>query len=165
MTRRLVLALWSSLYEPRSITALTVIAYGLSAAAGMSLWTDPPGGDDETVVLRTLATLLLIGGGAVGAPTAWQGAWWLERTAALSVAAGAAIAEVLAVTAHVEIGDGPLWLSTYGLTLAGLFMLIRFLRTRRAPYAPGRGPASVTQQAARLKNALKDETTDRRRQG
>ena len=153
-------ALWSSLYEPRSVTALTVAAYALSAIAGMSLWTAAPAADHPTVVVRVAATLLLVGGGAVGAPSAWRGLWWLERTAALAVCCGIVLVGILVFAAHC-VTPGPVWLSSWALAMACLYMLTRFLRVRSAPYAPGRGPASSDQQAAALRAVIESETRSR----
>lgn len=169
--RRVVSAMWSSLYEPRAVTIVTVTAYAVAAAGGIAAAVSPTPLGDGALALRWICAVFLIGGGVVGVPAAWRGWWWIERVCTLAVAAGVALAGILIVSSHLWViraslpwaGAGTVWLSVIGPALGVLAMLARFLRVRRAPYAPGHGPLSTTQQIAIVKAALHEDTGRQRR--
>lgn len=154
-SRRLLTRIWGSVVEPRTVTILTATAYALTATLGYSLLLAPPTGHENDIWLRTASALFLIGGGTVGAPTAWRGAWWLEQAAAASAGAGmiVTLTEVMAV--HQERGLATPWVTVLGLILCALFWAARFMRVKDWPYAPGKGPLLPEQRAA-VHEALND---------
>lgn len=159
MTRRSwLVALWSTLHEPRSVTIMMLGSYLVSVVAGVMLWVAPATTGDGAVLLRGVVTLLLAGGGLTGAPAAWRGLWWLERVAALAVAAGIVLVAILAVAAHLAADSGQLWVPLYGLALGEFAMLARFGLVRRSPFAPGKGPATTEQRAAEVRALMEEDT-------
>lgn len=147
-SQRLLARIWGSVVEPRTVTIVTVIAYGITAIIGYSLLLAPPTGHENDVWLRAFCAIFLIGGGSVGVPTAWAGAWWLEQTAAVSAGAGmlVTLTEVMAV--HQARGLATPWVTVLALVLCSLFWVARFLRVKDLPYAPGKGPLLPEQRIA-----------------
>ena len=129
--RSALLRLLDSLYEPKGVTALIVLGYVYAVGAG--IWAAL---HDVSFLIagvaspwvHTFTVLTLVGGGTLGAPTAWIGAWWLERAAALSCMVGT----VYVAAVSPDVG--------FLAPFATLLWLPRFLRVRQAPFAPGRGP-------------------------
>lgn len=148
MSRSLIARLWGSVVEPRTVTVLTVIAYTLTAILGYSLLIVPPTEHDHDVWLRLFAALFLTGGGVTGIPSAWAGAWWLERASAFSSSAGmlVTLTEVLAVSQDMALAVPRI--VVISLLLCALFWASRFFRVIQAPFAPGKGPLSPEQRAA-----------------
>lgn len=148
MTPALIVRLWGSVVEPRTVTMVTVAAYGLTATLGYSLLVAPPTGHDQDVWLRLACALFLVGGGAVGVPSAWSGAWWLEQSAAVAAGAGMVVTIFEALAVHQARGLATPWITILGLVLCALFWTTRFLRVKDLPYAPGKGPLLPEQRAA-----------------
>lgn len=140
-----VIAAWKTIEEPRSVTTLAIISYAIVALMGGLFAMDPihAAMDVSTPWLLGFTVLLLVSGGAVGVPAAWRGAWWLERGATVAVGGGVVLlaGNVLALNARVW----PLVVVFLSLSLA--FLGTRYIRVRRAPFAPGKGPMLPAQEA------------------
>lgn len=155
LTRAARLArLWETLHEPRAVTALMVGAYVALVMGGVAgLATEQHVGPVVTWVSTiTYASAILAGG--LGAPTAWQGIYWLERLAALAGMFTSCLALTLAAIILVAVDLPMADLLTPPLALTsvcslGLFAT-RYARTRLTPWAPGREPAQARQHAARM---------------
>lgn len=145
---RVLYWIWGSAVEPRSVTALTALAYLVTAILGYSLLLAPPTGHENDVWIRTITAVCLIGGGTVGVPTAWRGAWWLEQTASAASGAGMIIALTEVMAVHDARGLATPWVTVLGLVLAALFWFARFSRVKDWAYAPGKGPLLPEQRAA-----------------
>ena len=154
MLLRLARRVWDTLAEPPRVTACMVVAYAMAVLGGVLVvlhptphplpYTDAP--------LLWASTLLLVGGGLVGLPTAWWGWWFAERAAALACFGGTLV--MLFETVVLLWPGGP-ELTAPALTLSAASMacilfLTRWFRTREQPYAPGRGPELPEVQADRL---------------
>lgn len=138
---------WSTLHEPRVVTAIIVGTYISMAAAGILLihlaiidttdrLYDP---------LAFIAGLMLTVSGIIGAPASWTGRHWVERATALGIAAGGLCVMFMlsiAYWAHVS-KDQPGVVSAFNLLWcvpSVALGLTRFERSRLAPYAEGKGP-------------------------
>lgn len=135
--------IWGTLYEPRVVTAMMVTAYTIAGIIGLTITTShTPAPHPYEAYTNALLILLLVGGAAVGVPTAWVGAWWMERGAALAVAGGLGM---LAIEVAATWESGTAWVTVCALALAILFMLTRYVRVCQVPYAPGKGPLPMAQ--------------------
>lgn len=134
--------IFSTMEEPRSLTAIMVAVYCLiSIAGGMFLLRM---GSLPLVVITAGAFMLV--SGILGAPSAWRGSWWLEGPAALLAVVGMlliSIDELLLPTAHVR------W-PLHGIILSviiGLFFLGRALWVWPYSYRPGVLPKTELEKA------------------
>lgn len=84
--------LWTMLQEPRAITALMVLAYGLVLVIGVAALAQPPSSITHALgwVTRVWAGCLLAGG-LLGVAAAPKGLWWIERLAIIAALTGTAI--------------------------------------------------------------------------
>src|SRR5690625_4335200 len=82
VTKRLR-ALWQKVNEPRIIAASHALVYFALFSAGLYALVNPPSSVDHAIGQPAMYLLagILAAGGAIGAPTALWGTWWLERTA------------------------------------------------------------------------------------
>lgn len=132
----------STMEEPRSVTAVTVMVYCLiSIAGGMFLLRM---GSLPLVVITAGAFMLV--SGILGAPSAWRGSWWLEGPAALLAVVGMlliSIDEFLLPTAHVRWPLHDIILSV----IIGLLLLGRALRIWPYSYRPGVLPKTELEKA------------------
>lgn len=156
---RFLTRLWGTVVEPKAVTIITALAYALTAIVGYSLLLAPPTGHEQDIWLRTACALFLIGGGSVGVPTAWTGAWWLEQTAAASAGAGMIITMTEVMAVRQAKGLSTPWVTVLALVLCALFWAARFLRVKDLPYAPGKGPLLPEQRIA-VQEALELDTDD-----
>lgn len=134
--------IFSTMEEPRSITAIMVVIYCLISIAG-SMFLLRMG--SLPLVVITAGAFMLVSG-ILGAPSAWIGSWWLEGPAALLAVVGMlliSIDELLLPTAHVR------W-PLHGIILSviiGLFFLARALRVWPYSYRPGVLPKTELEKA------------------
>lgn len=140
MPRRWYRRAWGSLHEPRTVTAVMVIAYTLVTLQASMILAD----DDPHDVAVLIAAGFMVAGGVVGVPAAWRGAWWLELGAAGAVMSGFIFLAALDLAAHPDILPGYSELRT---ALIALFFLSRALRIAPDMYAPGKGPNTPTREA------------------
>lgn len=132
----------STMEEPRSVTAVMVVVYGLIAVTG-TLFLLRVGGLSCVVIV---AGAIMLVAGILGAPSAWRGSWWLEGPAALLAVVGIlliSIDELLLPTAHVR------W-PLHGIILSviiGLFFLGRALQVWPYSYRPGVLPKTELEKA------------------
>src|SRR5690625_7767076 len=93
----LIRRLWARVNEPRIVSVSHALVYFVLLSAGLYALVNPPTtleGAAGAFSMRLLAGTLAIGG-AIGAPTALAGIWWLERTAVALV--------VLAATGYLGL--------------------------------------------------------------
>lgn len=158
--RRLRVSVWESLYEPRLVTALMVLSYGVAVVTGGIVIRGVP----ETGAALT-ATVLLISGGAAGSAGAWRGAWWLEGPAAVLTAVGFIALGVIDLLLTRGMDHWPGF--TAGVCVfAALVALGRAVRVWRYSYAPGRAPRTTLQEQAtrtELSRKLVHDAEDRQR--
>ena len=138
--------LFATLEEPKTVTALMVLAYILSIGSGVLLIASSiayPGLIFEPLAI--VSGIVMILSGAFGAPVAWTGKYWLERAAAVGFSFGAALlclTLTLAFWVNQTIFSFGLdaWLSLLWASNAIILGVIRFERCRLIPYAIGKGP-------------------------
>ena len=132
----------STTEEPRSVTAVMVVVYGLISVTGM-LFLLRVGGLSWIVIV---AGVIMLVAGILGAPSAWRGSWWLEGPAALFAVVGMlliSIDELLLPTAHVRWPLHVIILSV----IIGLLFLGRALRVWPYSYRPGVLPKTELEKA------------------
>lgn len=135
---------WGTLHEPRPMTAATMVAYAMTFALGVAVLmhsTNPP--TEYYWAVRLFAGIFLVYGGGVGAPTAHTGARWLERSAALSVAAGYATIAIYAVAVETRMDLVMPKVTVMSALTTSLLALARFFYVRTTAYAPGKGPLTA----------------------
>ena len=134
--------IFSSMEEPRLVTAVMVVVYCLISFTG-TLFLLRVGSLSWMVIV---AGVIMLVSGILGAPSAWRGSWWLEGPAALLAVVGMlliSIDELLLPTAHVR------W-PLHGIILSviiGLFFLARALRVWPYSYRPGVLPKTELEKA------------------
>lgn len=134
--------IFSTMGEPRSVTAVIVVVYCLISVAGamflLYVWSLP------WIVI--VAGALMVVSGVLGAPSAWMGSWWLEGPAALLAVVGMlliSIEELLLPTAHVRWPLHVIILSV----IIGLLLLGRALQVWPYSYRPGVLPKTELEKA------------------
>lgn len=134
--------LWSTMEEPRSMTAVIVVIYCLISVTGVMFLLRV--GSLPGVVIGAGAVMLV--SGVLGAPSAWRGSWWLEGPAALLAVVGMlliSVDELLLPTAHVRWPLHVIILSV----IIGLFFLARALWVWPYSYRPGVLPKTELEKA------------------
>lgn len=132
----------SSMEEPRLVTGAMVGIYCLISVTGVMFLLRV--GSLPWVVIMAGAVMLV--SGALGAPSAWRGSWWLEGPAALLAVVGMlliSIDELLLPTAHVR---WPLHVIILSVIIS-LFFLARALRVWPYSYRPGVLPKTELEKA------------------
>ena len=139
-------ALWSRVNEPRIVAASHALVYAVLLIAGLYALVNPPATVDSAIgpLAMNLLAGILATGGALGAPTALWGTWWLERTAVALV--------TLALGLYLLVVLGMQYASTGGnrflqaATILGLLVLhfpVRWHRVRQRPWDPDRPRTST----------------------
>lgn len=134
--------IFSTMEEPRSVTAVMVVIYCLISVTGVMFLLRV--GSLPWVVIA--AGVIMLVSGILGAPSAWRGSWWLEGPAALLAVVGMlliSIDELLLPTPHVR------W-PLHGIILSviiGLFFLGRALQVWPYSYRPGVLPKTELEKA------------------
>lgn len=121
----------NSIYPPRVITVSVCFVYGLMIAIGVESLTQPPN------PVFWFAAALLIVGGAVGACSAWVGAYWLEGPMAILVAVGVGLEVVVRVPFVVDTGH---WFTVFLAAALCLMFVIRIQRIWPKIYPSDRDP-------------------------
>lgn len=135
-------SIFSTMEEPRSVTAVMVMIYLLISVTGVMFLLRV--GSLPVVVIAAGGVMLV--SGILGAPSAWRGSWWLEGPAALLAVVGIlliSIDELLLPTAHVRWPMHVIILSV----IIGLFFLARALRVWPYSYRPGVLPKTELEKA------------------
>src|SRR5690625_586708 len=130
---------WQKIREPRVISVAYFLLYLGLFAGGVSALVDPPRSVEGHIgeLSMTVLAAMLTFGGAVGAPSALFGIWWLERTAVFAVAMSALIYSGIIVALHYTgTGNRLLQLSFVGTVL--IMPVVRWHRMRQRPYDPDR---------------------------
>ena len=147
LRRTLAERIWSSLHEPRPVTAAMVAVYLVVATVGALMlvesipvmWHAP---------YRQIEAAILLAAGVVGAPTAWLGRWYIERAACLAWTGVGGIMAVTLIADHWrEMLTHPVTAATaIGVASWVALGLTRWVRVSHQPYAPGRGPVPTSVQ-------------------
>jgi len=144
----LIKRLWARVNEPRIVSASHALVYLVLLSAGLYALVNPPTtleGAAGAFSMRLLAGTLAIGG-AIGAPTALAGIWWLERTAvALIVLASTVyLGLTLALQATSPPGTNRFLSAAMILSVLILHFPVRWHRVRQRPYDPERAVFTAT---------------------
>lgn len=134
--------IFSTMEEPRLITAVMVMVYGLISVTGVMFLLHV--GSLSWMVIVAGAIMLV--SGILGVPSAWRGSWWLEGPAALLAVIGMlliSIDELLLPTAHIRWTFHVIILSV----IIGLFLLARALWVWPFSYRPGVLPKTELEKA------------------
>ena len=134
--------IWGTLHEPRIVTALMVMTYGVVAAA-MALILTSTRIQPWDVALGCAVTIL---GCLLGAPSAWLGWWGVEGPAAALTSLG-----LLAVAAEDSLRalTTDRWPGWPLLIIIALLLMIaqRMARTWGRTWEPGREPDTLLRRA------------------
>jgi hypothetical protein len=134
-----LLKLWLRVQEPRALSVIYFFAYLAVFALGLLVVTDPPhavqGTLGQTLVLCW--AWMLIAGGGIGAGTALQGAWFLERAGAILCMFAMAIYGV--AMAALPVSQQSLRAATLCFVIFSILAFAaRLVNTRRYAYDPER---------------------------
>lgn len=132
--------IWLMLREPREVTAVTLVAWGLFSCIGVLALLHPPQTVEHQLgwLLALVWAVSLILGGVLGLVGLFSGWWWVERSGILATGLGTTI-YLFTVTAlqisesgnrHVQIGF---------ICVALIFLIVRWLRIRGPQIDPLRG--------------------------
>ena len=135
-------SIFNSMKEPVAVTAVMVVVYTTLVCMGASLLA----GVRPILCIAALGALLMTIAGAIGAPSAWLGSWWLEGPAAVLAVVGlilVSVSEFIANPAHVQWPGHVLGLSI----IIALFFLGRAFRVWPYSYRPGVLPKSRLDEA------------------
>lgn len=138
----------NSIYPPRVITVSVCVVYALMVAIGVESLTRPPN------PVFWFAAGLLILGGAVGACSAWVGAYWLEAPMAILVAVGVGLEVVVHIPYVLETGR---WFVVLLSVAMVVMWVVRIQRIWPKLYAGERDPRIQ----AKVKAVLKKEEYER----
>ena len=135
----------STLSEPKIVTSIMVVTYLLALASGsMLVFSGLYATHALYSPLAILSGITLGLSGLVGMPTAWFGKHWVERGAAIGLAAGAFFVGLTIIVSYIEHPSPPSTVeSVFNIlwtAIIFLYGLNRFERCRLAPYALGKGP-------------------------
>lgn len=141
---------WMS--EPKTVTAVMVAIYVAITVAGATFITRVA----SLPLIVIVAGVLMVVSGALGAPSAWFGSWWLEGPSALMAVVGMMLIagnELMLTTPHVR---WPLHMIVLSVIIA-LFFLARALRVWPYSYRPGVLPKSKLEEAKEQYNKTRQE--------
>jgi len=144
----LIRRLWARVNEPRIVSVSHALVYFVLLSAGLYALVNPPTtleGAAGAFSMRLLAGTLAIGG-AIGAPTALAGIWWLERTAVALVVLATTVylGLTLALQATSPPGTNRFLSAAMILSVLILHFPVRWHRVRLRPYDPGRETFAAT---------------------
>lgn len=129
--------LWLRVQEPRALSVIYFFVYLAVAVMGLAVISDPPR-TIQSAIGQTLVgcwAVMLVVGGALGAGTVLQGAWWLERGGAILCM----FAMLIYGVAYVGIPVTQVSLRVASIsfvTFAILAFAARLVNTRRYAYDP-----------------------------
>lgn len=134
--------IWSTLHEPRAISAMMAATYTLIAGA-VALILGAPRIQPWDV---TVGCLMTLSGGAIGAPSAWRGWWGVEGPSAALVALGLVVVAVEDAARALTSDHWPGW--PLFIILALLLMIgQRMVRVWGHTWQPGCEPDTPLRQA------------------
>jgi hypothetical protein len=149
--------LWESLHEPRQETAMFVAGYTVLALAGLGVLLTAAGPlPTGTWSARVAAGGVLLIGGALGAPTAWRGMWWLERVATVIIGVGAVLRILAIFVFRDSVAEPTAILGIGAWIFIVLMMRVRSLRVSAAPFRFGAGPLLPETQAQLAADRLRE---------
>ena len=134
--------LWSTLHEPRAISAMMAATYVLIAVA-VALILGAPRIQPWDV---TVGCLLTLSGCAIGAPAAWRGWWGVEGPSAALVALGLLVVAIEDAARALTSDHWPGWPL---FTILALLLMIgqRMARVWGHAWEPGCEPDTALRQA------------------
>lgn len=135
---------WGSISEPRIVSAIMVVVYATLGMLGASVLRGP--GTTPMDVVTACCCLLM--GMTLGVPGACRGAWWLEAGALVFSALGLSALTVIDIARSVTVRHWPGYPELLSVAMV-LMLLVRWVRIRTSPYAPGRWPDTPLRQAQR----------------
>jgi thiol:disulfide interchange protein len=135
----LLTRLWLRVQEPRALSVIYFFAYLAVLVMGLAVALDPPRAVQGTLgqtLLTCWAGMLVIGGG-IGAGTALQGAWFLERAGSILCMFAMAIYGV--AVAGMPVSQQSLRTATLCFVVFSILAFAaRLVNTRRYAYDPER---------------------------
>lgn len=142
-------AVWGSLTPPRVVSLLAAATYVVMIGCAAGVLSGPGTTPPSTL----LATVLMIVGAAVAAPSAWRGWWGVEAPACGLVLLGIAGVTSLDVTRSMTTDRWPGWPLWIAVALC-LLLTQRVLRIWGNRWEPGREPmTSLRRQVMRVQAA------------
>lgn len=133
------LAVWLRLQEPRAITLMQTIIYGVIFYAGVTTVINPPAavegqfGLTITLVWAWIATV----GGLAGALACPFGKWLIEKPAIILCATASAMYAGIVLTLHIQDLDNGMPQVCF-VIIALLYFASRYARIRPFSYQPGK---------------------------
>lgn len=133
------LAVWLRIQEPRLITILQTVIYGLCAWAGVATVFAPPSSiEGQFGIVVTLAWgWFAIIGGVAGALACPFGKWLIEKPAIILCATAAAMYAGIILTLHIHEAGNRIPQFCFVL-IALLYFASRYARIRPFSYQPGK---------------------------
>jgi hypothetical protein len=129
--------LWLRVQEPRALSAIYFFAYVAMTIVGIAVIVDPPRSVQGSIghFLMIVWASLLLAGGAIGACSVLQGAWWLERAGA--IACGFAMLIYGVAVAGLPTTQISLRIATLAfIVFAALAFAARLVKVSRFAYDP-----------------------------
>ncbi|MGL3804730.1 hypothetical protein ACSYDW_01395 [Paeniglutamicibacter sp. R2-26] len=133
------LAVWLRIQEPRIVTVLQFVIYLCAAAAGYLALMNPPRSIEATAGagLTFYWSILLLGGGLLGAATVLPGWWLFERAATIACFGAASIYGVNLFSLDIAQSGNRLT-QLLMVAIAALHFAARWFRIRRYSFDPER---------------------------
>lgn len=146
--------LWGTVEEPKWTTTIMVAGYlvAIATAIGFIVVPTPHPLPYTNLVLQVLAVGMLALGGIIGAPMAWLGRWWVERSGA-ALCLGGVLVTLFDVVVLLLPGGPSLVAPVLTVGAVGFSVVLfasRLSRVNKQPYAPGRGPETPEMRADKL---------------
>ena len=132
---------WRRVNEPRAITLLTALGYGVLTLGGLSALVNPPRSIEGEVgdAAMLLLAVMLAAGGLLGAITSTPGWQWLERGAVLLCGASLSIYSVIVMVMGWGPEGGNRDLQQSVILFAVLMTVCRGMHIWNRPYAARAG--------------------------
>lgn len=133
------LAVWLRIQEPRIVTILQFFIYLCAMAAGYFALQSPPRSIEATAGsgLTFYWSILLLGGGILGAVTVLPGWWLFERAATIACFGAASIYGINIYSLHATESGNRLP-QLFMIMIVALHFTTRWFRIRRYSYDPER---------------------------
>lgn len=160
--RKALVSIWSSLHEPREVSIAFFFAYLVLVAGGVGVLLADHGQLPEGVYsARMVSAGCFVVGGALSAPSAWAGFWWVERIG-VSIVGFGFLSRIFAV---VGMGDyyeeGHLILAVTAWAFGMFVAAARLAWVVLSPYRYGSGPmlpeAEASLSRERVERAERDD--------
>src|SRR5699024_10466073 len=125
--------------EPRAIAVSYFVLYTALFLGGWTALVSPPSTIEGAMGAwaMTILSVMLVVGGATGAPAALLGIWWLERSAVIAVGFSAAIYGATIIIRQFT-SDGNRMLQAAFVFTVLVMQVVRWHRISQRPYDPAR---------------------------